>query len=158
MKKFLLALFFIAGAVIAQADDYYLYWMLGENPASTGTSDNYYAMVKSSGGEYLSFYTKDGSTYALVKENGAFLAGAQYKNYLGADPGSSFMIELWNDTGAEAAYTTGWLDLGNYASRGTDPTKYAPILASSFHAVPEPTSGMMLLVGAMLLGLKRKRV
>lgn len=166
MKNILMTVAIVLAAAAAQAGDNYFYWMLDETPSSSAEGYNpnpsyldYTVKVKD-GDNYL--------TFANPGADGATAVGAMqdftYISAFAGDPASaSFIIELWNDAPinnqpAYSATITGEL-IANYSAGSTEHMK-APLLiqASQFTAVPEPTSGMMLLVGAMLLGLKRKKL
>ena len=74
---------------------------------------------------------------------------------------SYFFFELYNDsllTGRTGLYT--YVEFMNAVSVWG--SSYQPSLASDYlevtiHMIPEPSSGMLLLLGSALLGLKRKR-
>ena len=75
-----------------------------------------------------------------------------------------FGVELINDAGSTVAYSelgkAG--DLGRYIIDGGDSGMNFPLnppvyKINSFQAVPEPTSGLLFLVGGVLLGLRRRR-
>lgn len=169
MKKILLTLALVAGASFVQAADTYMYWMLDTTPTagtpSGATYQDYYARVKvGDGSTYLNFY--EGGVSAgdtLYAEASAIpyqmlLTGTDYAN-------KSFVIELWNDdawtAGSEASFRTelAWADVSKYITTGSaEHITPGMVPLSNFTAVPEPTSGMMLLFGAVLLGLKRKKL
>ena len=164
MKKifFLLA---VATVLTVKAD--YLYWMV-DTPATVTTRD----------GQTVDNYQW---TSAILKQDGEQLATLSYSNaewykgknsYAYADIGSSgssyndsttFIIELYNDA-ASPTY------VGNVSATAATLAQYifksdsmAPIgSAGAFgvgatFAVPEPTSGLLFIIGGMLLGLKRRR-
>ena len=161
MKKLLFTLAVVACAAVVQADSY-LYWMLDETPSSSATGYNpkptfgEYTVKVKNGDNYLTFANPgmpDGLNETYAVQDFTYYSA-------GADGAASFIIELYNSEGAEAAYraTFGAGSLASYVRAEGDHAKILHIAASSFTAVPEPTSGMMLLVGAMLLGLKRKKL
>lgn len=169
MKKLILTLALVAGTTLTQAADTYMYWMLDTTPTegnpSSATYQDYYARVKIDGGSYLTFAEGGVATgytdlYAEASSDPyqMYLTGTDYQN-------KSFIIELWNDdaltAGTEASFrkTIAWADVQKYITTGsTGHINPAIVSLSSFSAVPEPTSGMMMLLGAMLLGLKRKKL
>lgn len=162
MKKVLLTLAVVAGAMFAQADSY-LYWMLDETPSTSADGynpkpsfDDYAVRVFDvNGKKYLTFGNSD-ETFAAAQ------SGINYQSLLSDPTATSFIIELWNDPGAtEAAYAyyPTYSDIAAYIRPSSEHEIAGKLIAASrFTAVPEPTSGMMLLVGAMLLGLKRKKL
>ena len=159
MKKVLLALAIGASTMFAQADSY-LYWMLAEAPSTTSSgyspqpSFDDYAVRVYDGQKYLTFGNSD-ETFAYAE------SGQSYSNLLVSDPTvQSFMIELWNDPDAnEASYRTSYINMASYIRPASEHALSGMMVAASqFHSVPEPTSGMMFLLGTMLLGLRRKKV
>ena len=170
MKKLLLTLTLVSGAFFAQAAaDTYLYWMLDETPTKGtpmgATYEDYYARVKIVGSDtYLNFCEGGANAGDTLYAEGSeipyqmLLTGTDYSN-------KSFIIELWNDdalnANTEASFrkTLAWSDVSKYITTGSEGhITPGTMEVGSFSAVPEPTSGMMLLVGAMLLGLKRKKL
>lgn len=159
MKKVLLTLAVVASAMFVQADSY-LYWMLDEAP-STSPSSGYnptpsfdeYVVRVFDGQSYLTFGNSSWDYMAAE-------SGMNYSCLIGDPTAKSFVIELWNDVeGKEAAYKTGNINMSDYILSSSEHVITGKLIkASDFYAVPEPTSGMMLLVGAMLLGLKRKKL
>lgn len=170
MKKAIIITFGLLLAVTVRAD--VLYWQIS-NPvdSTTGTSINLenYAVAKiystdSTGSR--TYYT----SYVLgadgLTEVGSQKVSSNMQMALGADIGSSysgqtFFVELFgNDdpyysqyaanigTGSELAK---FIETANF-------TSYNTMMVSSFAPVPEPTSGMMLVFGAALLALRRRKV
>ena len=78
------------------------------------------------------------------------------------DTARYFYIELYSSTGDLMAYTTSGVDLST-ATQFRETSQFSANWSSmnafsgTFTAVPEPTSGVMLLVGAALVGLRRRR-
>lgn len=173
MKKLILTLALVAGATVAQAADTYMYWMLDQTPNSStrsgATYSEYYARVKmvddKGNSSYLTF--ADGGVATEYTDLYAEASSDPYQMYLTGTvyQNKSFIIELWNDdaltakTEASFRKTIAWADVQTYITTGsTGHINPAMVSLSSFSAVPEPTSGMMMLLGAMLLGLKRKKL
>lgn len=153
-----------------------LYWMVDESAA--GQYDFAYAGVKDvTSGSYLDYATEDGVVEwpgVWQVDKGAFAGGGVYGSLGGEVAGHSFMIELYNDTGALASSETktyaelvalkaivessadrerqsAWTG-GAFEERGQGGTPHG----APGH-IPEPTSGLMLLLGTALLALRRKR-
>ena len=165
MKKlFVLALLSIA--FNAMAEDYFLYWMVDEGAKLDGKSfeeNTYYAKVKTDGGSYLSFYTSPdaadsyGNVYT-VDLTDSMPTFADVFGGTGNIP-SSFIIELYNDSGCADGSWVGKATLAYNPANITTPGMGNPpgiASASSFTAAPEPTSGMLLLLGVAGLALRRK--
>lgn len=171
MKK-LIALCAVALSMGAFADDAYLYWMVSDsatwdvNPAPSydtarvGVVDGTGATVA-----YLNIYNWGETTGAGSAQILSGLDNEFYAN-LGsyANSSYSYYIELLNDPtvvgkSAEISYS----DATNYILASisqTDSPSSAAAWAPNFtatSAVPEPTSGMLLLFGLAGLALRRKR-
>jgi hypothetical protein len=155
MKKILLTIVLLAvGAVHAD----YLFWMVGDNPQSgTDISGNPTSFAWTD-----AKLVWDGGSMDLTADDAALHKSLD--SYAIADVGSeyssqSFYIELWNGDkwlakspaalgSSLAQFISGSNSLNPVAGTGWAPTSYS---------VPEPTSGLLFVIGGMLLGLKRKR-
>ena len=90
-------------------------------------------------------------------------AGSYFSKYTGSETVNAIWVELYNGNSlvAETSKITG-TDLVSLiaASQFGSNFNAANNVADSSHfsAVPEPTSGLMLLIGAAMLGLRRKKV
>ena len=166
MKKVIIAALAIAAFSAAYAD--VIYWMVSdeayEDPGNDNPSANPYAwVVATDGNDVISFKDIDG------RSAGQVATAYEYSNYFSTDLGAysgtgwSYYVELWN--GMQSA-SDSWDNLvhNGYISRPGDigmPTTLAggafgQVPGTSYN-VPEPTSGLLFLVGGMLLGLKRRR-
>ena len=160
MKKsiFVLALL---GAMMASAEDSYLYWMVGED----APSDYAYAKVKdTTSNSYLNLYDEYGSIGPVDSIDAATINDARthgeafYASLNGIDTSSStWIIELFNsqnetiDSSAPMQYQTVFnTGIASPASALT------PAMGTSF-ATPEPNSGVLVLIGCAVLGLRRRR-
>lgn len=162
MKKlFVLAL--LSVAFNAMATDQYLYWMVSDNATVDGetlATGTYYAKVKADG-QYLNFYASPeaGASYGdgWATVNTAFNMPT-FAGTFETLP-TSFVVELYNskDTTAEGSWvgqaTLSW-NASNITSGGMTIANYAT--ATAFQSIPEPTSGLLLLLGVAGLALRRK--
>lgn len=171
MKKLAFAVLGVLSACALRAEDSYLYWMIGSEAAASfatemGVSslEGYTAKLWSdAGNEYLNLYPVSASAPALtvtsVDAVGAQLAGVVAS--LGGSPSGSFFVELWNSSGLQGRsqeYTYQSLQdyIGTVKFTSSWP-KNAFALVGGFRAVPEPSSGLMLLIGLSALALRRKK-
>ena len=70
---------------------------------------------------------------------------------------SSFLVELWSEDGTKLGYQD--IDsslVGSAIFNGTSQTGASPyVIEGGFTAVPEPTSGILLMFGLAALALRR---
>lgn len=158
--KSILAMLAMGVVSVATADpamDSILYWMLDDSKVAAGTE---YLTIKWEGGDSFGYLVNanygatDGETkfypdftvgqYAQI---GSTMLNDQYK----------FIVELFADGGSDplASYT----GYGNMLAGSVGSDMFAitsdPVNLGS--AVPEPTSGMLALLGFGLLALRRKQ-
>lgn len=160
MKKILVAMAAIA-AITASAD--YMYWMVGEDVDSADETKTWATakLVQSEPGP-TAIGTLTRATAAELRDVGTYAS-----SYLLGDASTynsaTFFIELYNSKNEFIAKS----DLGsgeslaqfiftNNSMKPNGATALVP--AASTYNVPEPTSGLLFLVGGMLLGLKRRRM
>lgn len=153
-----------AGAVRAEVDSY-LYWMVSDTATYSyaagatlsGTPVNYdYAKISADGGStYLSLYGPGGGDLgADTLDKGA----DGYAGFASSPAFSSFLVELYLD---EYSERVGWATIPyntamQYAF--TDITQQKlPNLYTVTQVIPEPTSGVLLLLGMAGLALRRRR-
>lgn len=175
MKKFMI-LAALACATMARAD--YLYWSVDLNENSPYSFN--YATIKGVDGNTtstLGFYGSSSSEqvgtklytanygvnndYTLGTETGsAFTNVDDYKN----KTGSSFLIELWTDGATQDAAATRvgytsllYSSLAQYIYSDMATTGASPYVVTDAQIVPEPTSGLLALLGVAALALKRKQ-
>ena len=156
MKKLVL-LFAVAASCIA-ANASYLYWQVDANDfissGQTGTA-NLYAMTSGTGTLIDSYTGTFGMPSVQVADLGSYTEGYSYYVELVSDSVvvSSSIGDISNNS-YSALVTAG--------SIGTDSSWVATVAKQQAwkggtQAVPEPTSGLLTLIGMALLGLRRKR-
>lgn len=176
MKKFMLFLAAAALGWMVHAEA--MYWQVGSWESASGFDQSAWTMaqvrVKSSDGAADTFLKVwDGEKWS---ETGGYVAktadGAWFdlSGYSGDSPAYSFTLELVNDVGDVIAAQRG-LD-GSEASMSYSEIRDQGVIISSFDSVapsdykswvaghmdvPEPTSGLLVLLGTSLLALRRKR-
>ena len=149
----------------ARAEDSYLYWLVDSsvhNLISGEAATFDYATVKVSGSDtYLSWYNQGSSTANgwQMYVNDAGGTSAAYWGTFNYTSGSTFLFELWNEvSGGDDTLVgfleTPWVSSSSIAS-GTDASGATPYVLTG--VVPEPTSGLMMLLGLAALALKRRK-
>lgn len=183
---FLTAAFALTLSCEAAGGGEVLWWMIGKNYGSiTGTTEDDQTMTAGELGvtdarigyqdasgnrTYLTLYGLDdeGTVHVLEGAAGVGLPAEYFADLSGiSDLGYSFVLELghwekdsgWVATSMEASATYQELVAGKHISNwdNTAPTYGTPWTPSNFSVVPEPSSGLMMLVGTALLMLRRKR-
>lgn len=144
MRKLILTMIFSLAAGIAKAD-VMLYWTVDPSLKDTYS----YAVIYGVSGENLSDYTAlDAVTSgSAIDTNVSLGSGSMYENYI---------VRLFdlNYKYLSSCYTYADLAANVWA---TDMLSMKATTPAVFRAVPEPTSGLLLLLGVAGLALKRKR-
>ena len=160
MKKLSLIAALIVGAGLAYGD--VLYWMVGDDyvdgakAQGSETAATLYYVYNGGAAQYLDSVTgNDVDDYYPGSFDTALTVGTN------AGDGYSYFVELWNHERTQTMdYATAKRN-GYILSPGMStptPTSQAGFGGgSTTYAVPEPTSGLLFLVGGVLLGLKRRR-
>ncbi len=160
MKKTLMSALIIAAALVVHAD--YLYWMVGDEYIKTAESAKLYAVS----GDVMPGTAIDTRDSVAIQTAGSWEASSKLgsfetdiSNYQG--DGWSYYVEIVNAgktlTTAPITYSQG---LGSFIGNIHTPANLANGAfgtGTGLYNVPEPTSGLLFLVGGMLLGLRRKR-
>lgn len=158
MKKTLLMLVAIAGFV-AHAD--YLYWMVDTSSDLTDSLD--WSTAKLFVGDSTTpAGTVSREVMASINEDGGYAYSNIGSAYTDA---TSFYIELYNGSSPEQQIARANIGTGSSLaayifgnnSMAAQGTMGGFAAGPSTFNVPEPTSGLLFLVGGMLLGLRRKR-
>lgn len=171
MKKLFSMVLAVAAMTAAKAD--YIYAMIQNAHYGYNGSPVYFDYTKvSAGGEYLYFYTVDSSTsdwtmYASDLSDSTSSDGAVGDNpkgffvgYDGSKSYTTFLFELWTGTG-EYAQLLGQREVSLAALQAagaiTSGTNQSGVTAYRIsEVVPEPTGGMLILLGMAVMALKRK--
>ncbi len=176
----------VSSALLWMVDDNYVKEVSGTIPSMPvsqlvsrpdGLPVNYARMlaVKTDGSEttpiFLNLFTSDGE--GGLSEVGTFTdvalgyAGPLWADVTGyEDPAWSFMIELGNfdDSGTEDVWTVmaysekaTYDQLRRFIQPGEIPDPTMTPWQGGAYAVPEPTSGLLVMLGGALLALRRRR-
>ena len=167
-KKILVAFAVAASAMFASAG--VLYWQVeGENEGDTFTSATLYTSTdrNATGASATALGTVSEANGTLfTDEQGTYSDQMQtdISAYSGNSPEYYFFVEMANYNGGDTkkGYVYSYTDLVNAGYVATNPFDSASVVASSAVAnmgssTPEPTSGMLLLIGGSLLALRRRR-
>lgn len=149
MKKLFMMLFAAVAVSTAMATDSFLYWMLSGAPESA--QEYSYAVLTGTDGSVIEVRAPSDDTGVILA---AFTETPSIKE------GGSYYLELFSegDESLWKGYSFSYAELaqmGALSSAGAQ----GPFTGSAVDmgGVPEPTSGLMLLIGMAMLGLKRKR-
>ena len=172
VRWMLAACVLIAGVVGGvRADESVLWWQVGTDPADLDVfvySEGYQkasdlgvtdARVVTSGGDYLVIPPPDQESLEVPMD------GPWFAVLPDSPEGLSFMVELgnwengqWKMIAQSQSYT--YAELASYIIQnwsGPDATPAIQPWVATGYMVPEPSSGLLLLLGAGLLALRRKR-
>lgn len=176
MKKFALVVGLAVGALSSHAS--YLYWQVDSGNINdeeqtwtgdydsakitytTGNAVNMYQPYETAG---ITIYDRDGNITTANGGTGPFLASGTFES------GYTYYIELYN--GSQLVSRSAGTDGGELSSSPYVYTSLAEVTSildpqagiqiwmpsgAGYTAVPEPTSAILMLFGAAMLGLKRK--
>jgi len=155
-----------------------LYWQIDANPvpfyesvwATTSSESKTFAyaqILDSSDSTALDLYSLAGGSTAakaVAATSETTGTGKVAANIGDSYSGGSFYIVLYDSDKKKIAWTEdiSYSSVASYIEE-TSAAQFnanwtASLAASNFKFVPEPTSGLLMLVGAALLGLRRKRI
>lgn len=148
MKKYLLVSLFVIGTTVASAADSLLYWMA----AAPSEREWDYANL---------MYTSEGYGKGTVIDAVDFLGNGQsaksWADLSSINPSDySFYVEYMSEGGDSALFSSAILSYADIVNSIKTSRMTMEVPVATFN-VPEPTSGMMLLLGMGLLALKRKK-
>ena len=159
--RHLAALALACTALTASAD--LIYWMVDDavgdkNSGKQGESIDFsYASISADGGAtYLNIYDTSGPTeyWRLYADNNS--TGAAYAGAFNSDTTSSFLIQLWDDDDTLVGWKSYQLSsIMDSIWKENVPSATGATTLSVHEVVPEPTSGLLLLIGGALLALRR---
>ena len=153
MKKIFFAT--VVGMMVGVSNADYLYWMVSDTYASTADSAK---LVAVSGTETHDLESHVKTDWMNMGEDEAFRTSLG--SYTGE--GWSYYVEIVNAGKTLQSDHISYSDASQFIERGgidapSVLTGGALGQGQQTYNVPEPTSGLLFLVGGMLLGLRRKR-
>ena len=165
MRKLILTMIFSLAAVAAKAD-IMLYWTIDTSGKEGGEA------VKSEDAKYAVLYGYVAANSSDLGKNldiytalNAVVDGGAIDTKVTLPDGSGeydyFIVRLFNEakenTYVSEKYAYENLTANVWATDMLSMKATTPALFGNFHVVPEPTSGLLLLLGVAGLALKRKR-
>ena len=164
MKKALITALAIVAFSATYAD--VIYWMVSneayEDSRNVNESADPYAWICATTSDTDNGIHIEGKSAAQVA--GDYWGDSYFTTELGSYTGSaySYYIELWNGTKTtpqsyDSLVNTYIASSGSIATPSTLSNGAFGHVTGTSYNVPEPTSGLLFLVGGMLLGLKRRR-
>lgn len=172
MKKILLMA--IVGVLAHASNAAYLYWQVSSDDITAASDATSWYTTGGGSVNAARIYDASGNLKSTI-----YLNGASIGDTAAVPTSTPYAIDVGSSTDAGYSY---YVELGNYASStftavarsatetihytesGSTPitttlqdvARVAPWHAGSYRAVPEPTSAILMLFGAAMLGLKRK--
>jgi hypothetical protein len=166
--KALVAVALTGAALSASAD--LLYWTVTDakgdaNSGREGDSISFSYATVSADGTRLNIYDESGNTgywqlYVDPENPSATGTSIELAAYAGTFDSnvSTFLVELWNDNDARVGWQSySKSSVADYIWHGDNPTGSSMKALTVSAVVPEPTSGMLLVLGGALLALRRRR-
>ena len=162
LKRVAFAAFVAFAAEAAWAEDSYLYWMIDQTPGTLCATQFDYATIKQDG-SLLNMYAPDTmeilGTEVVPNEGGYSMDEGAYAR-LNSISGGSFLVELWRDGESErVGYATyDMASIEPYIVNAFNLSGGNPLFVTQPELIPEPSSGLLLLLGMAGLALRRKRI
>ena len=165
MKKAAIA--FIALALCATARSELLYWMVDEGNLGDDFRDYAYAGVAVEGtADHLYFMSEEGERFDVWPVSAGMFGSGVYADLGVYGANNRFFVELFNEDGRIAfGPSVDYESLLNAKSivpsvggTGQDAPNAWAVSSFSTVPVPEPTSGLLTLLGVAALALRRKRI
>lgn len=174
MKKLVLTAVVFAVALTLRAD--IMLWMVS-NDVANGNTQGVDAAVENGTSPYAYLVVSDSDSNLSGTKIASLTSGEVYElnswsdyqqtdvsAYAGTSPMRYFYVELYNGLRTDPMSYSDALNNGYIYAEGTSiPTTltsgggFGQSAATGTYNVPEPTSGLLFLIGGMLLGLKRRR-
>ena len=174
MKKLVFTAVVFAVALAVHAD--IMLWMVSSDVAN-GNVSGVDAAVEGSTSPYAYLLVSDSNSNLSGNRIASLTSGEVFElnswsdyqqtdisTYAGTSPMKYFYVELYNGLRTDPMSYSDALNNGYIYAEGTSiPTTlttgggFGQSAATSTYNVPEPTSGLLFLIGGMLLGLKRRR-
>lgn len=163
MKKVAMALVTVVLCATTRAE--LLYWMVDESSLDDRFASYAYAGVAVEGtSDHLYFVSEEGERFEAWAVGAGMFGSGVYADLGAYGSNNRFIVELFNENNDPIGYGPN-VDYGTLltaksivpSSGGTG--KDAPNVwaVSSFSVAPEPTSGLLTLLGIAALALRRKR-
>ena len=166
MKKAAIA--FVALALCATARSELLYWMVDEGNLGDEFRDYAYAGVAVEGtADHLYFMSEEGERFDVWPVSAGGFGSGVYADLGKYGANNSFLVELFNENDDRIAFglSVDYKTLLNAKSivpsvggAGQDAPNAWAVSSFSTVPVPEPTSGLLTLLGVAALALRRKRI
>lgn len=165
MKKFLVSvLWILACSVFSVANaEMYLFWRITDKPAVDLNGLQAHIIVNQGGFmQGLETYVSHDAETPLQESPTAFDAQWDMVARVAGYESASFFVELFNDQGgvyqSDALTYSELLNYQYISSMAGMTLPSATWDVKNFHVVPEPTSGLLLLIGVAGLALRRRKM